>query len=115
MGVLGWISRLFSARLDKTQLASRMVAESRTLVHQRVAPRAGSCASMVEAQGYVRARARSVVRSRLAEATARCGRLSAEQQREILEQALSLMADQLARPLVRRPAAAAAAVRRHAA
>ncbi len=113
MGVLGWIRRLFPARLDKTQLAFRMVAESRALVHQRVAPRAGSCASLAEAQGYVRARARSIVRSRLAGATVRCGRLSAEQQREILEQALSLMAEQLAHPLVRRPAAAA--VRRHAA
>lgn len=107
MGVLGWISGLFTARLDKTQLALRVVAESRPLVHQRVAPRAGSCASLAEARGYVRARARSIVRSRLAGVTVRCGRLSAEQQREILERALSLMEEQLARLLVR-PAATAA-------
>ena len=97
MGMLDWI---LPARLNKSDLARRIAAGSRASVWQRIAPRAGLLTSLPETRGYIQARAKSVVRGKLASVVPGPRRLSAADQRQILTLALAMVTEQFSGPML---------------
>ena len=89
---MGILERILPVRQDTLDLARQVAGECQTIVWQHVAPRAGLLTSLCEAQGYIRARAKRIVRSQLSEVVVRGRRLSAACQRQTLAITLDLIA-----------------------
>lgn len=97
---MGWFERILPVRQDTLDLAHRVATECQMHVWQSIAPRAGLLNSLGEAQGYVRARAKGVLRGRLSDTVVRGRRLSAACQRRTLTLALDLIAARFTRVLL---------------
>jgi hypothetical protein len=101
---MGLLQKLLGMRTDRAlmEVAGKVAAESQTLVWPMLQPWVGELRSTSEAQAFVRARIRRVVRHQLYRVMDRRDWAALEREEVILNQALSILAGQYASRLMAR-------------